>query len=73
MLKFGNLLLAAAAVLVCSPAALAGKTRKEDLMVVLKSNKDTPYQHWIRVTGLIEQAGGIVALQLEETREEMVK
>ena len=33
MLKFGNLLLAAAAVLICSPAALAGKTRNVVLVI----------------------------------------
>jgi biopolymer transport protein ExbD len=52
--------------------ALAGKIRPEERMVVLKSSKDTPYQHWIRVTAMIEQAGGIVALQLEETQEVVV-
>ena len=33
MLKFGNLLLAAVAVLICSPAALAGKTRNVVLVI----------------------------------------
>jgi hypothetical protein len=42
-------------------------------MVVVKSNKDVPYQHWIHVTGMIEKAGGIVALQIEEDREVIVK
>jgi biopolymer transport protein ExbD len=51
---------------------LAGKTRPEERMVVVKSGRDTPYQHWILVTSLIEQAGGIVALQLEESREVVV-
>jgi biopolymer transport protein ExbD len=51
---------------------LAGKTRPEERMVVIKSSKDTPYQHWILVTALTEQAGGIVALQMEESREVVV-
>jgi biopolymer transport protein ExbD len=53
---------------------LAGKTRAEDRMVILKCRtKDVTYQQWIRVTTLIEQAGGIVALQLEEDQEVIVK
>lgn len=48
---------------------LAGKTRPEDKVVVVKSAKDTPYSHWIKVTGAIEQAGGQITLQLEEERE----
>jgi len=47
---------------------LDGKTRPEDRVVVVKSAKDTPYAHWIRVSGWIEQAGGIVTLQIEEER-----
>jgi biopolymer transport protein ExbD len=52
-------------------AKLAGKTRPEERIVVVKTQapKDTPYQHWIRVTSMIEQAGGLVALQVEEGRE----
>lgn len=45
---------------------LAAKTRPEDKIVVVKSDKDTPYHHWIAVTGHIAEAGGIVTLQLEE-------
>jgi len=48
---------------------LVGKTRPEDRVVIVKSAKDTPYSHWIRVTGAIEQAGGEITLQLEEERE----
>jgi biopolymer transport protein ExbD len=56
-------------------AKLAGKTRPEERIVVVKTEapKDTPYQHWIRVTTMIEQAGGVVALQVEEGREIPVK
>jgi len=40
--------------------------------VVLKSRKDVPYERWINVTGLIEQAGGVVTLQLEEEQAHIV-
>ncbi len=52
---------------------LRGKTKPEERIVAVKSENTTPYQHWIRVTTMIEQAGGVVALQLEETRETKVK
>ena len=45
---------------------LSTKTREEDRIVVVKSAKDTPYLHWIAVTGQIDEAGGIITLQLEE-------
>ena len=51
---------------------LAGKSRPEDKVVVVKSEPDTPYSHWIFVTSVIEDAGGIVTLQLEEEREVQV-
>ena len=35
-------------------------------MVVLKSQPDVPYQHWIATTEIIERAGGIVTLLIEE-------
>ncbi|MGE0607873.1 MAG: ExbD/TolR family protein [Pirellulales bacterium] len=47
---------------------LRPKTRQEDRIVVVKSGKDTPYDFWIQVTGMIEEAGGIITLQLEEER-----
>ena len=47
---------------------LAGKARPEDRVVIVKTDKDTPYQKWIRVTSWIEQAGGTITLQLEEER-----
>jgi len=50
-------------------AKLAGKARPEDRVVVVKSKPETPYLHWIQVTSLIEDAGGIITLQLEEERE----
>jgi biopolymer transport protein ExbD len=51
---------------------LTGKTRMEERMVVVKSTKDTPYQRWIRTTSAIEAAGGVVALQMEDSREVIV-
>jgi biopolymer transport protein ExbD len=50
-------------------AKLAGKPRPEDKVVIVKSDKDTPYRFWIDITSRIEDAGGIVTLQLEEERE----
>jgi biopolymer transport protein ExbD len=47
---------------------LQSKQRPEDRIVVVKSANDTPYDHWIKITGLIEEAGGIVTLQIEEER-----
>ncbi|MCC7419611.1 MAG: biopolymer transporter ExbD [Planctomycetaceae bacterium] len=49
-------------------AKLAGKPRPEDRVVVVKSKPETPYQFWIAVTTGIEEAGGVVTLQLEEER-----
>ena len=45
---------------------LAGKTKPEDRVVVFSSHPTTPYSQWIKITGLIEQAGGIVVVQLED-------
>ncbi|MFT5126256.1 MAG: biopolymer transport protein ExbD [Kiritimatiellia bacterium] len=50
---------------------LAEKKKESDRVVVVKSKGDTPYHHWIYITGMIEQAGGIITLQLEEEREVM--
>ncbi|OWK35639.1 hypothetical protein FRUB_08202 [Fimbriiglobus ruber] len=55
---------------------LAGKTKPEDRIVVVRvapGSKDTPYQHWIRVTGQVERAGGVVTVQLEEEQTVGVK
>jgi biopolymer transport protein ExbD len=52
---------------------LAGKAKPEDRIVVVRSTKDTPYSQWIMVTGLIEKAGGLITLQLEEEKEVGVK
>ncbi|MFM9964780.1 MAG: ExbD/TolR family protein [Planctomycetaceae bacterium] len=49
-------------------AKLAGKSRPEDRVVIVKSADDVPYHAWIEVTSQIEDAGGIITLQLEEER-----
>ena len=48
---------------------LSEKTTEADRVVVVKSREDTTYAYWIEITALIEKAGGIVTLQLEEERE----
>lgn len=47
---------------------LEGKNTPEDRVVIVQSKKDVPYHHWIKVTSLIEDAGGVITLQLEEER-----
>jgi biopolymer transport protein ExbD len=47
---------------------LKNKARPEDRIVVVKSEKDTTYAQWIRATAAIEDAGGVITLQLEEER-----
>lgn len=50
---------------------LTGKAKPEDRIVVVKidpQHKDTSYQHWIKITGLIEEAGGVITIQLEDSR-----
>ncbi len=54
-------------------ALLVNKAKPEDKIVEVKSAKDTPYSHWIQVTGAIEEAGGVVTLQVEVDKEVIVK
>lgn len=49
-------------------AALKQKTRDADRIVVVKSAPNTPYPIWIGVSQAIEQAGGILTLELESER-----
>ena len=49
-------------------AALSEKTRDADRIVTVKSAPDTPYPVWIEVSQVIEQAGGILTLELESER-----
>jgi biopolymer transport protein ExbD len=51
---------------------LSGKTKPEERIVVVKSTKDTPYRRWIEITGLIEQAGGTITLQMSDEKEVVV-
>ncbi len=44
--------------------ALQAKSRPEDKVVVVKSSSDTPYDHWIRVSQAIDNAGGIITLEI---------
>ena len=44
------------------------KKREVDKVVVLKSKPNTPYERWIEVSDIIQKAGGIITLQLEEQR-----
>ncbi|MFP6858693.1 MAG: biopolymer transporter ExbD [Roseibacillus sp.] len=44
--------------------ALQAKSRPEDKVVVVKSSADTPYDHWIRVSQAIDNAGGIITLEI---------
>jgi len=48
--------------------ALSNKTRDADRIVTVKSSPDTPYPLWIQVSQTIEQAGGILTLELESER-----
>ena len=48
---------------------LQGKTAEEDRVVVIKQKPDTPYAFYIQITTLIDDAGGIAILQVEEERE----
>ena len=47
---------------------LQGKTRPEDKVVVVKSDPNTPYTHWIAITTQIQDAGGSITIQREEER-----
>ena len=49
-------------------AELQKKTREADRIVVVKSTPNTPYPIWIRVSQVIEQAGGILTLELESKK-----
>ncbi|WP_238397621.1 ExbD/TolR family protein [Anatilimnocola aggregata] len=45
-----------------------GKPRPEDRVVVIKTRPDTPYENWISVTSLVQDAGGSITIQREEER-----
>lgn len=48
---------------------LDARPRQEDRVVIVKSEKETPYHHWVRVTEMIETAGGVITIQREEERQ----
>ena len=50
-------------------ALLAGKIRPEDKVVVVKSEPEVPYHHWIKYTTMIEEAGGVITVLREEEQE----
>jgi biopolymer transport protein ExbD len=45
-----------------------GKPRPEDRVVVIKTRPDTPYENWIQVTSMVQDAGGSITIQREEER-----
>ena len=47
---------------------LADKARDENKIVAVKSRKEVAYSHRMDITGIIEDAGGVITLQLEETQ-----
>lgn len=49
-------------------ARLRGTSRPDEKVVVVTSKPDVPYKHWIDITTRIEDAGGIITLQIEEER-----
>ena len=52
---------------------LRGKKKVEERVVLVKSAKDTPYEHWIKITAWIELAGGVTTLQIEEEQQVQVQ
>jgi biopolymer transport protein ExbD len=47
---------------------LEGKRRPEDRVVVVKSKSDTPYDHWIATTSIVQDLGANITIQREEER-----
>ncbi len=47
---------------------LTGKRRPEDRVVVVRSKPDTPYEHWIEVTALVQDLGASITIQREVER-----
>jgi biopolymer transport protein ExbD len=54
-------------------AELKTKTREQDRIVVVKSAPDTSYPVWINVSRAIDNAGGILTLELESEKTILVK
>ena len=49
-----------------------GKKLPEDRIVVLKSDKSSPYHLWMSASIAIERAGGTITIQREETKTQVV-
>jgi biopolymer transport protein ExbD len=47
---------------------LEGKRNPEDKIVVVKSKSDVPYEHWIAVTSVVQDAGASITIQREEEK-----
>jgi biopolymer transport protein ExbD len=45
---------------------LSGKDSESDRVVIVKSAGETTYQRWITATSAIEEAGGIITIQVEQ-------
>jgi biopolymer transport protein ExbD len=45
---------------------LAGRRNEADRVVVLKSAPQTPYTRWIEVSRMIDEAGGLLTLEITE-------
>jgi biopolymer transport protein ExbD len=54
-------------------AELQTKTREQDRIVVVKSAPDTSYPVWINISRAIDNAGGILTLELESEKTILVK
>lgn len=42
------------------------KKSPEERIVVVKSKGDVPYEHWINVTSMVQDVGGLITIQREE-------
>lgn len=52
---------------------LAERKREEERVVVLKSAPKTPYTRWIAVSRVIDQAGGLLTLEVAEEKSIQVR
>ncbi len=51
---------------------LAGKESDSDRVVLVKTNDEATYQRWIDATSAIENAGGIITIQMEQEEVKVV-
>ena len=52
---------------------LKDRKKVEDRVVLVRSARDTPYEFWIKITTLVEDAGGITTLQMEDEQQVQVQ